>query len=50
MSVKGDWCRPCSVSQEEKALRWKKYKGELTDAEFAKQYAELKERGLIWRR
>ena len=47
---KGCKQRPCSVSQEEVDLRWKKYKGELTDAEFAEQYAELKERGLIYRR
>lgn len=47
---KGCKPRPCSVSQEEKDLRWKKPKGELTDKEFAKQYAELKSKGKIWRK
>ena len=49
MSVKGTWPRPFTTTREERDLRKDLMCGEITRAEYNKQYERLKNQGLIQR-
>ena len=49
MSVKGTWPRPFTNTREERELRKQYAYGEITLAEYNRQYKRLQERGLIKR-
>lgn len=49
MSVKGTWPRPFMTTREERDLRKELMYGDITEAEYNKQYKRLQKRGLIKR-
>lgn len=49
MSIKGDWKRPRTVTQEEEALRWMLIIGQISLTTFNRRFAKLKQAGLIKR-
>jgi len=46
---KGDWYRPFSTTREERDLRHRYSKGEITYWQYEQEYEKLKQKGLIRR-